>query len=431
MGNYKKNSITLGGAVGLGTGVMISAGIFALLGQVAELSRQWFPLIFIIGSIVTGFSAYSYMKMSQEFPSAGGIGMFLVKAYGKGTIATAASLMMAISMIINQSLVARTFGTYTLQLFESKQPGFLIPLLGVGLIVFSFIVNISGNTFIQSFTSIASFVKIIGLSVLALSGLWIVDFALPSPQSGAVNQDAGTLNLIAAVSLTILAFKGFTTITNSGAEITKPRKNIGLAISISIIISLVIYLLLAWAVLSNLTIDEIIKAKDYALAEAARPAFGGYGVWFTVILAIIATITGIIASVFAVSRMLAMLSEMSLIPEANFGLKKSVQKNTLVLTVVLAIILTVTLDLTRIASMGAILYLIMDMIVHFGVLKHLRHKVGANPIIVTIALILDGVILSAFILLKIKSDLFVVIVSGIIITLLFVVEKLYLNRKSK
>ena len=431
MGNYKKNSITLGGAVGLGTGVMISAGIFALLGQVAELSRQWFPLIFIIGSIVTGFSAYSYIKMSQEFPSAGGIGMFLVKAYGKGTIATAASLMMAISMIINQSLVARTFGTYTLQLFESKQPGFLIPLLGVGLIVFSFIVNISGNTFIQSFTSIASFVKIIGLSVLALSGLWIVDFALPSPQSGAVNQDAGTLNLIAAVSLTILAFKGFTTITNSGSEITKPRKNIGLAISISIIISLVIYLLLAWAVLSNLTIDEIIKAKDYALAEAARPAFGGYGVWFTVILAIIATITGIIASVFAVSRMLAMLSEMSLIPEANFGLKKSVQKNTLVLTVVLAIILTVTLDLTRIASMGAILYLIMDMIVHFGVLKHLRHKVGANPIIVTIALILDGVILSAFILLKIKSDLFVVIVSGIIITLLFVVEKLYLNRKSK
>ncbi|MFD2212563.1 APC family permease [Metabacillus endolithicus] len=430
MGKYKKNSITLVGAVGLGTGVMISAGIFALLGQVAELSGQWFPLIFIIGSIVTGFSSYSYIKMSQEFPSAGGIGMFLVKAYGKGTIATAASLMMAISMIINQSLVARTFGTYTLQLFEGKQPSWLIPLLGVGLIVFSFVVNISGNTFIQSFTSIASFVKILGLSVLALSGLWIVDFALPS-QSSAVNQDAGTLNLIAAVSLTILAFKGFTTITNSGAEITKPRKNIGLAISISIMISLVIYLLLSWAVSSNLSIDEIIKAKDYALAEAARPAFGDYGVWLTVILAIIATITGIIASVFAVSRMLAMLSEMSLIPKAYFGIKQSVQKNTLVLTVVLAIILTVTLDLTRIASMGAILYLIMDMIVHLGVLKHLRHKVGANPIIVTIALVLDGVILSAFIWVKIKSDLFVVVVSGIIVTLLFVVEKVYLNRKSK
>ena len=38
MDNYKKDSLTLTGAVALGTGVMIGAGIFALLGQVAELS---------------------------------------------------------------------------------------------------------------------------------------------------------------------------------------------------------------------------------------------------------------------------------------------------------------------------------------------------------------------------------------------------------
>ncbi|WP_255301568.1 amino acid permease [Bacillus sp. AFS040349] len=99
--------------------------------------------------------------------------------------------------------------------------------------------------------------------------------------------------MISSIALTILAFKGFTTITNSGEEITKPRKNIGRAISISIIISLIIYLLLAWGVASNLTLTEIIKAKDYALAEAARPAFGNNGVWFIVVLAIITTFTGI------------------------------------------------------------------------------------------------------------------------------------------
>ena len=36
MDDYKKNSLSLTGAVALGTGVMIGAGIFALLGQVAE-----------------------------------------------------------------------------------------------------------------------------------------------------------------------------------------------------------------------------------------------------------------------------------------------------------------------------------------------------------------------------------------------------------
>lgn len=138
---YKQDSLSLIGAVGLGTGVMISAGIFALLGQVAELAGSWFPLIFIVGGIVTAFSAYSYVKLSNEYPSAGGIGMFLVKAYGKGTLTASAALLMAFSMVINQSLVARTFGTYTLQLFDIDQTSYLVPLLGVGLLTFAFLVN--------------------------------------------------------------------------------------------------------------------------------------------------------------------------------------------------------------------------------------------------------------------------------------------------
>tara|TARA_R110002167_G_C12640166_1_gene648321 strand:+ start:1450 stop:1665 length:216 start_codon:yes stop_codon:yes gene_type:complete len=63
-------------------------------------------------------------------------------------------------------------------------------------------------------------------------------------------------------------------------------------------------------------VDEIIKVKDYSLAEAARPAFGDYGVWFT----IVATVSGVIASVFAVSRMLAMLTDMKLVPHSHFGM---------------------------------------------------------------------------------------------------------------
>lgn len=430
MPDYKKNSISLTGAVGLGTGVMISAGIFALLGQVAELSGSWFPLIFIIGSIVTAFSAYSYVKMSQEYPSAGGIGMFLVKAYGKGTITASAALMMAVSMIINQSLVARTFGTYTLQLFDGAQTEWLVPLLGVGLIVVSFLINISGNTFIQTFTSIASLIKIIGLSTMAIAGIIVADFAFTIPNKASNPPDIGIASSVAAIALTILAFKGFTTITNSGEEITKPKKNVGRAITISILVSLSVYLLLAWAVSSNLTLSEIIAAKDYALAEAARPAFGDFGVWFTVILAIIATITGIIASVFAVSRMLAMLTEMKLIPHKHFHMPGSIQKHTLVYTVVLAIVLTVSFDLTRIASIGAILYLVMDIMIHWGVFRHLRKKVNANPFIVVSAIVLDFIVLSAFLWVKFQSDIVVVVVAILMITFIFIGEYAFLRKTS-
>ena len=68
MNNYKKNSLTLTGAVSLGTGVMIGAGIFALLGQVAAMAGEFFPYAFLVGAIISGFSAYAYIKMSNAYP---------------------------------------------------------------------------------------------------------------------------------------------------------------------------------------------------------------------------------------------------------------------------------------------------------------------------------------------------------------------------
>ncbi|MFD2672999.1 APC family permease [Marinicrinis sediminis] len=428
MTTYKKNSISLTGAVGLGTGVMISAGIFALLGQVADLSGSWFPLMFILGGIVTGFSAYSYIKLSQEYPSAGGIGMFLVKAYGKGTAAATASLLMAFSMVINQSLVARTFGTYTLQLFGDDPHDFWIPLLGVGLLAFAFLVNLSGNAFIQSFTSIFSLIKIFGLSLFAIAALSVVGFSFAPASGGQSDISITWQSCMASIALTVLAFKGFTTITNSGSEIKHPKRNIGKAIFISILISLIVYLLLAWAVSSNLGIEQILKAKDYALAEAARPALGEGGVWLTVGIAMIATVTGIIASVFAVSRMLAMLTDMKLIPHRHFGMPGSIQKHTLVYTIVIAMALTIVFDLSRIASMGAILYLVMDMMIHWGVYHKLKGKVEARRGIVLGALVLDGAVLAAFCYVKILTDSHIVWISALVILLILAGEKKYLQK---
>ncbi len=78
---YNKNSLSLIGSVSMGTGVMIGAGIFALTGQVAEQAGGLFPLAFLAAAIVAGFSAYSYVKMAEQYPSAGGVAMFLMKAY--------------------------------------------------------------------------------------------------------------------------------------------------------------------------------------------------------------------------------------------------------------------------------------------------------------------------------------------------------------
>ncbi len=430
MDNYKKDSLTLKGAVALGTGVMIGAGIFALLGQVAELSGRWFPFIFIIGAIISGFSAYSYIKVSNAYPSAGGIAMILMKAYGKTTLTAAASVLMALSMIINESLVARTFGSYTLQLFDVESNSLWVPALGVALLILAYIINVSGNKIIGKTSQLMAIIKIVGIIVFAVGGLWVADFMLSDvlPSSADVNNYSAA-SYIGAIALSILAYKGFTTITNSGGEITKPHKNVGRSIIISLVICTIVYFLVAISVNASLSITEIVQAKDYSLAEAARPAFGNYGLYFTVGIAIVATISGVIASIFAVSRMTAMLTEMKLIPHSHFGMSGSVQKHMLIYVVVIAIALTIFFDLSRIASIGAIFYLIMDMIVHWGVFKHLRKEVNANGIILISALLLDLIVLIAFLWIKASSDIFVVIVSAIGVVLVFAGEKWFLHWK--
>lgn len=422
---YVSNSLSLKGAIAMGTGVMIGAGIFALTGQVAELAGPWFPLAFLVAAAITGFSAYSYIKLSNAYPSAGGIAMFLKKAYGAGVLTASCALLMALSMVINESLVARTFGTYTLQLFGLDSGGIGAPLLGVGLILFAFVVNISGNRTVGTLSLLMALLKIGGIAAFGIAGLAAAGVSFQASSSTGVSTTVE--GFIASLALAILAYKGFTTITNSGSEIVDPHRNVGRAIVWSILICVVIYALVALAVASSLPLEQIVAAKDYSLAEAARPVFGEWGLWFTVAIAVVATASGLLASVFAVSRMLAMLTEMQLIPHRHFGMPGHIQSHTLVYTVVVASLLTVLFDLSRIASLGAIFYLVMDIAVHWGVLRHLRKAVQARTSVLITAIALDVLVLGALIMLKLRSDVTIIIVAAIGITAVFSAEWWYLR----
>jgi len=422
---YKQGSLTLSGTVAMGTGVMIGAGIFALTGQVAELAGNLFPLAFLAAAVVSGFSAYSYIKVSNKYPSAGGIAMILKRAYGPSTVTGGAALLMAFSMIINESLVARTFGTYTLQLF-GIEGGILVPLLAVGLVVLAFVINIAGNQLIDRVSQITAVLKIGGILIFALVALWAVGFGFQPAEKGLVS-GTSTGGFLAGTALAILAYKGFTTITNSGDEVIDPERNVGRAIMISLAVCTFVYLLVCFAVGSSLTVPAIIAAKDYALAEAARPVLGNYGLWFTVAIAIIATASGLLASLFAVSRMLAMLTDMNLIPHKHFGMPGTVQRHTLVYTVVAASLLAALFDLSRIASLGAIFYLVMDIIIHWGVFRHLRKDVGAASLVLVTAMVLDAFALTAFLILKWQADPAIVLIAASGVLIVFAFERFFLK----
>lgn len=423
---YAAGSLSLWGAVSMGTGVMIGAGIFALTGQIAELAGTWFPTAFLAAAVITGLSAYSYVKLADTYPSAGGIAMFLEKAYGKSVMTGACALLMYFSMVINESLVARTFGTYSLQLFDLGNNDWLVPVLGVGLLCLAFVVNILGNRLIQTMSFVMALLKIAGIAVFGIAGLWVSGFSFEG--ISAEPAETGAAGFLGAVALAILAYKGFTTITNSGGEIVDPQRNVGRAIVIAIAVCVFVYLLVALAVGANLTVDEIVAARDYSLAQAARPAFGDLGLWFTVLFAIVATVSGVIASVFAVSRMLAMLTEMKLVPHSHFGMPGNIQKHTLVYTIVAAMALTIFFDLGRIAALGAIFYIIMDIAVHWGIFRYLRAETGARAGILLTAIVFDVVVLAALVYVKGSSDMVVIFAAIVGLIIIFAGERLFLQR---
>lgn len=396
-------SLSLTGSVALGTGVMIGAGIFALIGQVAEFAGSAVPWAFLAAAVVVAFSSYSYIRYSSTNPSSGGIAMLLKAAYGPGVVAGTFSLFMYVSMVLAEGLLARTFGTYLLRPFDMQGSAVWVAALAVAAIVAAATVNLVGNTVVESAATVTAVVKLVGIAVMAVAGIAATGIsALPRSLSGndQPSSSHGWWGFLAGVALCILAYKGFTTITNQGDDIRDPQRNIARSIVIAIGVCTLIYLLLAVAVAGSLSVPEILRARDYALAEAAAPLFGPAGVWLTVGIAIVATVSGLVASLFAVSRLYDMLRDMGQVP----GLPDSVTRQSLLITSALAIGTATAFDLGRIAALGAMLYLSMDIAIHWGMIRHLRCDVDIKLWVPAGAIALDLLVLVPFVVMVFRTN---------------------------
>ena len=421
----RADSLSLFGAVSLGIGAIIGAGIFVLIGQVAAFAGDLFPLAFLVAAVVVAFTAYSYVKLCNAFPSSGGVAVFLREAYGLGTTTGVFASLLYVSIIVGLSFGARTFGAYVLQVVDLEPASFWVPALGVALLLIAYAVNIAGNRAVQASQGVMAAIKVGGLALFAIAGLWFVsstNFTSGSQETEPVISGG----FLAGVALAMLAYKGYASITNTGGELVDPHRNTGRAIIIAIAIPGIVYIALAVMVAGNLSLTEIIAAENFALAEAARPAFGDAGVWFTVALAVVATASAVMASVFGASRMLAMLTRMKQVPHRHFRMPGTLRTHAMVYTVAFAIVLTILFDLRRIAVLAAIYSLILDIAINWGVLRHLRTRIEVRASVVTIAIVLNVIVLTALVWVKESEDPLILIVSAIGIVLIVAAQRLFM-----
>jgi amino acid transporter len=169
-------------AVSIGIGGMVGAGIFSILGVVAQAAGNAMWLAFAIGGVVALLSTYSYAKLGATFPSAGGAVHFLVKSFGDGVLAGGLNLFMWAGYIISLALYATAFGGYAATFVTTTPSPLLLKSLAVVVVVLLTVVNALGAKFMGRSETVIVAVKVAILVLFAAVGLWFIRPGYLSPE---------------------------------------------------------------------------------------------------------------------------------------------------------------------------------------------------------------------------------------------------------
>jgi len=378
--NPKSEQIGLAAAVSIGIGGMVGAGIFSILGVVAQAAGSAMWLAFMIGGIVALLSTYSYARLGATFPSAGGAVHFLVKGFGDGVLAGGLNLFMWASYIISLALYATAFGSYAAT-FVTKTPApLLVKSLAVGAVVLLTLVNAFGARFMGRSETIIVLVKVAILVLFAAVGLW---FIRPGYLSPALWPE--TKSILFGAGVLFIGYEGFGLVTNAAGNMRDPRTMLPRALYTSVVLVIIIYLAVALTVTGTLSDYEIEQARDFALAEAAKPFLGDFGFRLIAIAALFSTASAINATLFGSANVCYMIARDGELPAGLSRTEWNQATGGLFLTAALVVLLVLSFDLSGIAMMGSAAFLLVYAAVNAGHLRVLS-QTGANAIIVWLSL---------------------------------------------
>jgi amino acid transporter len=363
-------------AVSIGIGGMVGAGIFSILGVVAQAAGNAMWLAFAIGGVVALLSTYSYAKLGATFPSAGGAVHFLVKSFGDGVLAGGLNLFMWAGYIISLALYATAFGGYAATFVTTAASPLLVKSLGVAAVVLLTLVNAFGARLMGRWETVIVAVKLAILVLFAAVGLWFIrpGYLSPElwPESASILFGAGVL---------FIGYEGFGLVTNAAADMREPRKMLPRALYTSVLLVIALYLAVSLTVTGNLSDYEIEQSKDYALAEAAKPFLGQFGFRLIAIAALFSTASAINATLFGAANVCYMIARDGGLPA---GLSRTEWRGAtggLVLTAVLVLAVMLSFDLSGIAMMGSAAFLLIYAAVNAGHLKVLKQTGASAPLV--------------------------------------------------
>ncbi len=374
----KKKAFGLWSAVFLGIGSMVGIGIFIVIGEAGAIAGNLVIFTFLLGGVIALLSGYSLAKLALRYPSRGGVIEYLVHEYKEGFFSGALGVLFYLVQLIGLAAVLKSFGTYASTYLASGITPFSVNMFALGILAVFTVINLIGADIVAKSENLIVVTKLSMLILFVIAALFYVD-----PKNLQFSVSSININLFYALGLVFFAYQGFSVITNSVEDMENPQKNMLRAMMIAIGFVMLLYVATAVAVLGNLPLSEVIKAKDYALAEAAKPAFGDIGFKIMAAVALISSTSAINASLYAATQIsydLAKKGELPKIYEYNvFNSSEG-----LIVSALIIVPMILFLDLDEIATIAAIVVLLIQGFVHVGHLFKYKDT-KANAVLVFLA----------------------------------------------
>ncbi|WP_206370420.1 APC family permease [Solimonas marina] len=395
----QNSSVSLLGAISIGIGGMVGGGIFAVLGLAVELAGGATPASFLVAGIVALLTSYSYAKLSVAYPSRGGTVVFIDRAFGVDFFTGTSNNLLWVGYIVTLALYAVAFGNYA-QTFlpDSLQSAGIRHLLISAGIVLPMLLNFLSSSLISRAESTIVGIKIAILLLVVIAGFANVDPARLAPETW-----TSFSQMVGGGMIIFVAYEGFELIANTAPDVRDYRRTLPRAYYASVGFVIVLYVLVAIVTVGSIAPDQIAAAKDFALAQAAKPSLGMVGFTLVATAAVLATLSAINATLYGAARLSYVIATEGELP--GF-LKERIWNQPLVglfVTTVLALLLANLVDLSSISTMGSAGFLVIFAIVNAANFKQ-AHAVGSSRLIAGLGTLACAFALGALVWHTLQTD---------------------------
>lgn len=368
MGKSGNKKIGFWAVVAIGVGGMVGGGIFAVLGLAVQLAHGGTPAAFALAGVVTLLTTYSYAKLTVAYPSRGGTVTFLNRAFGAGMFTGSLNVLLWLSYVVMLSLYALAFGSYGATFLpEAWQT------IGKHALISLSLITITGLNLFRAGVIGKAENWIVGLKVAILLFFVGVGFAGIKTAQIAPGSWSPPLQLAAGGMIIFLAYEGFELIANTARDVRNVERTSPRAYYTAVGFVIVLYVLVSLVTVGNLAVDKIVAARDYALAEAARPFLGQAGFTLIAIAAMLSTASAINATLYGAARLSYCIARDGELPAVLERKVWGQRVEGLFITAGLTLFVANAFDLTIISTVGSAGFLLIFAAVNTANARHAPH----------------------------------------------------------